>query len=221
LALIQAALDRSLHFSLQDLKQKAVSLYAEQGVQPRGTGVDRLTSFIEERIRHLCQEALGLPYDAVNAALAVGADDPLDAVRRAEALQGIRGQDDFEALSLSYRRIRNILADQEVSPFMSGRLLLKEERLLLESLERAESESGPLLDARDYLGTLRVLAGLRPGLDRFFEKVLVMDPDADARRSRLGLLKRISLLLLRVGDFAEMVLEGEPAPSGAGGANRG
>jgi glycyl-tRNA synthetase beta chain len=221
LALIQAALDRSLHFSLQDLKQTAVSLYAEQGVQPRGAGVDRLTSFIEERIRHLCQEALGLPYDAVNAALAVGADDPLDAVRRAEALQGIRGHADFEALSLSFRRIRNILAAQEVAPFTSGRLQLSEERLLLESLERAERESGPLLDAREYPGALRVLAGVRPSLDRFFEKVLVMDPDAEARRNRLGLLKRISLLLLRVGDFAEMVLEGEPAPSGAGGANRG
>ena len=222
LALIQAALDQSLHFSLSILKERSVALYAEQGVRPHGKGVDRLASFIEERIRHLCQEALGIPYDAVKAALAVGADDPLDAVRRAEALQGIRGYVDFEALSLSYRRIRNILAAQEVAPFAAGKLSLQEERLLLEALERAEKEAGPLLEAREYLKALRVLASLRPGLDRFFEKVLVMDPDPDARRNRLGLLKRISLLLLRVGDFAEMVLEGEPAePLGAGGGNRG
>ncbi len=221
LALIQAALDQSLHFSLSTLKERSVSLYAEQGVHPQGKGVDRLGSFIEERIRHLCQDSLGLPYDAVNAALAVGADDPLDAVRRAEALQGIRGYADFEALSLSYRRIRNILAAQEVTPYAAGKLALQEERLLLEALERAEREAGPLLEAREYLKALRVLAALRPGLDRFFEQVLVMDPDPDTRRNRLGLLKRISLLLLRAGDFAEMVLEGEPASLGAGGGNRG
>ena len=221
LALIQAALDQALHFSLVHLKQRSTSLYAEQGIEPRGEGVDRLAGFIEERIRHLCQESLGIPYDAVNAALAVGADDPLDAVRRAEALQGIRGHSDFEALSLSYRRIRNILAAQVVTPFAAGELSLNEERLLLESLERVETESGPLLEARQYPQALKVLAGLRPGLDRFFEKVLVMDPDPRARQNRLGLLKRISLLLLRVGDFAEMVLEGEPAPLGAGGGSRG
>ena len=221
LALIQAALDSSLHFSLSTLKEQSVSLYAEQGVRAQGKGVDRLENFLEERIRHLCQEALGIRYDVVNAALAVGADDPLDAVRRAEALQGIRGYPDFEALSLSYRRIRNILAAQEVAPLAAGRLKLQEERLLLEALERAEKEAAPLLEAREYLNALRILAILRPSLDRFFEKVLVMDPDPDARRNRLGLLKRISLLLLRVGDFAEMVLEGEPAPLGAGGEKRG
>jgi glycyl-tRNA synthetase beta chain len=196
-------------------------LYAEQGIEPRGEGVDRLAGFIEERIRHLCQESLGIPYDSVNAAFAVGADDPLDAVRRAEALQGIHGHSDFEALSLSYRRIRNILAAQEVTPFAAGELSLNEERLLLESLERVEMESGPLLEARQYPQALKVLAGLRPSLDRFFEKVLVMDPDHGARRNRLGLLKRISLLLLRVGDFAEMVLEGEPAGLGAGSGRHG
>ena len=221
LALVQAALDRSLHFSLRSLQEQAVSLYADQGVQPHAKGVERLAGFVEERIRHLCQETLGLPYDTVKAALAVGADDPLDAVRRAKALQGIRGYGDFEALSLSYRRIRNILATQEVAPFAAGKLSLQEERLLLESLERAEKEAGPLLEAREYLKALRVLAGLRPSLDRFFEKVLVMDPDPNTRQNRLGLLKRISLLLLRVGDFAEMVLEGEPAPLSSGGGNRG
>jgi hypothetical protein len=47
-----------------------------------------------------------------------------------------------------------------------------------------------------------------------------MDPDSRIRDNRLALLKRISLLFLKVGDFALMVLEGENAAEPAKGAKR-
>jgi glycyl-tRNA synthetase beta chain len=169
----------------------------------------------------VCQEVLGLRYDAVNAALAVGSDDLFDAVLRARALDGIRGEDDLEALSLSYRRVRNILSEQEVEPLGACTLPQEEERALLTALESAERLARPLLEGGEYTQALSVLAGLRSPLDRFFEKVLVMDEDAGNRRNRLGLLKRISNLLLQVGDFADMVLEGESAPVPAAGGKRG
>jgi glycyl-tRNA synthetase beta chain len=65
------------------------------------------------------------------------------------------------------------------------------------------------------------MATLRSPLDRFFDTVLVMDPDPRIRGNRLALLNRISLLLLKVGDFAEMVLEGENAAEPAKGVKRG
>lgn len=216
LALIQACLDQQMHCSLSRLQSAALALYADQGVTPRGAGVQRLEGFIQERIRHVCQEAMGLRYDAVNAALAVGADDPLATVRRAEALHRIRGLDDFEALSLSTRRVRNILAEQTVEPLGETSLPTQEERALLRALQATESKAGPLLDRGEYFEALKILATLRPALDRFFDKVLVMDADPAIRANRLALLKRVRVLLLRVGDFAEMVLEGEAVGSGAG-----
>jgi glycyl-tRNA synthetase beta chain len=222
LALVHGALDLELRFSISRLKERAVVLYREQGVQEgEGEGIDRLEPFIQERLRHVCQEVLGLRYDAVNAALAVGSDDLLDAARRARALDGIRGQEDLEALSLSYRRVRNILSEHQVEPLSVSTLPLEEERALLGALESVEEKVGPLLEKGEYAKALAVLAHLRSPLDRFFEKVLVMDEDPGIRRNRLGLLKRISLLLLRVGDFAEMVLEGEKAPLPAVGGKRG
>ncbi|PYQ14940.1 MAG: glycine--tRNA ligase subunit beta [Acidobacteria bacterium] len=221
LAVVQAALDLRIHFSISGVIRRAVALYEEQGIRGKGDGSSRLVPFLEERLRHVCQQALGLRYDAVNAALAVGADDILDAVLRAQALHAIRGHADFEALSLSFRRVRNILAEEEVEPLTVPTLPLKEERALLKALEKAERDAGPLLGSGDYSMALQVLAGIRSPLDRFFETVLVMDPDPAVRKSRLGLLKRISLLLLRVGDFAEMVLEGEGAQLTSGVAKRG
>ena len=209
LAAIQAALDQRLHLSFSRLQGRAVELYAAQGIAPREDGIARLTPFLEERLRFVCQEGENLRYDAVSAALATGGDDAVDAVARARALDGIKGQADFESLSLSYRRVRNILADAQVEALGEEKLATAEERALLEAVKDCERRCAPLLEKRDYAAALAVLAGLRAPLDRFFEKVLVMDPDAEIRRKRLALLRRISLLLRRVGDFAEMVLEGE------------
>jgi glycyl-tRNA synthetase beta chain len=221
LAVVHAALDRGIHLSIHRLLCLAAALYEQQGVRRQGDGMDRLAGFIEERVRHVCQEQLGLRYDAVNAALAVGSDDPLDAVRRAEALHRMRGESEFEGLILSYRRVRNILAGQDTAPFQGGALPSGEEVALLHSLQQAEDRTRPLVQSRSHLQALRVMASLRSPLDRFFEKVLVMDADPVVRGNRLGLLRRVSDLLLQVGDFAEMVLEGETAVMGAAGGGRG
>ena len=209
LAAIQAALDQGLHLSFTGLQRRAAELYASQGITARGNGIARLLPFLEERLRFLCQEGAGLRYDAVSAALATGSDDPVDAVARARALNGIKGLPDFESLSLSYRRVRNILADASVEPLGEEALATTEERALLQAVQGCERRCAPLLEKRDYASALAALAGLRGPLDRFFEKVLVMDPDPETRRKRLALLRRIDQLLRRVGDFAEMVLEGE------------
>jgi glycyl-tRNA synthetase beta chain len=211
LAAIQAILDQRMSVSMARLIERASELYRAQGVEPRGTGLARLGGFLEERLRYLCQEVHRLRYDAVGAAVAVGSDDLLDAFLRARALHGIRGLPDFEALSLSTRRVRNILAGQQAPPLDPAGCRLDEERDLLRALQEAEERCAAPLASRDYPAALRVMAGIRSPLDRFFDKVLVMDPDPRLRGNRLALLERVSALLRRVGDFAEMVLEGETA----------
>ena len=220
-ALVQATLDQRLDYSLAPLLEKAEALYRAQGVAGSGEGLRRVPAFLEERLRHVCQKVRSFRYDAVNASAAVGVDRIQDAFRRAEALHGIRGHPDFEALSLSYRRVKNILAGHETSPLEEAALASEEERALLKALVEVEGRAEPLLSAGDYPSALRAMATLRSPLDRFFDKVLVMDPDPRIRANRLSLLKRISLLFLRVGDFAEMVLEGENAAEPARGDKRG
>ena len=63
----------------------------------------------------------------------------------------------------------------------------------------------------DHVQALREIARLAPHLDRFFNEVLVMADDERLRDNRLGLLQSIARLFLRVGDFSEIVVEGEPA----------
>ena len=208
-ALVQATLDQKLSFRLDPLIRRSAALYRTQGIAGSEEGLSRLVPFLEERLRHGCQELHGFRYDAVKAAVAVGCQDLYDTFRRAEALNGIRGLPDFEALSLSYRRVKHILAGQPSVPLEEARLVTDEERALLRSLRDVENSAGPSLAAGDYASALRQMATLRSPLDRFFEKVLVMDPEPRVRGNRLALLERISSLFSKVGDLAEMVLEGE------------
>ena len=48
----------------------------------------QIFDFILDRARFVLRERLGFAYDEVNAALAAGADDLVDAVRRLEASEG-------------------------------------------------------------------------------------------------------------------------------------
>jgi glycyl-tRNA synthetase beta chain len=220
-ALVLATLDQQMSYSLAALADQARKLFADQGVAGEASGIAPLSAFVAERLRHICQEVHRFRYDAVNAALATGADDLLDAFRRIQALHGIRGQIDFEAVALSYRRVRNILAGQSAGELRERSLSSGPERELFDALAREEETAAPLLAAGDYEGALKRMAALRPHLDRFFEKVLVMDPEPATRANRLALLSRISSFFRKVGDFAEMVLEGDDVQEAAREARHG
>ena len=165
--------------------------------------------FLRRRVRFIFKEK-GISYDVLNAVLAVEIHGVYDAYKRAESLSGIRGEEDFEALAIAFKRTKNILANQpiEVSEVNTESLIEPEERTLF----RAYSEIRPKVDDNlkvgDYVSALRQIAGLRKSVDPFFDKVLVMAEDEKLRRNRLRLLHDISQLFLRIADISEIVQEG-------------
>ena len=57
-------------------------------------------------------------------------------------------------------------------------------------------------DAGEYTGALASLAGLRDGVDAFFDTVKVMDEDEKLRGNRLALLARIGALFMETADIS-------------------
>jgi len=66
---------------------------------------------------------------------------------------------------------------------------------------------GVLVNA--YQSVLGELADLRPAVDRFFDKVLVMTEDETIRENRLALLAAVASLMGSGGDLSRLVIEGE------------
>ena len=127
----------------------------------------------------LCASALGFAYDEVNAVLAAGSDDLVDAVRRIEALRAIRRTKDFEPLAVSFKRIRKIT--EKAGPPEVWRLPAVKPELFTEEAERAlhtaanHAAKKALAEKRagKYKDALQAIAELRPAVDKFFTDVLV------------------------------------------------
>ncbi|MFZ0564532.1 MAG: DALR anticodon-binding domain-containing protein, partial [Terriglobales bacterium] len=63
--------------------------------------------------------------------------------------------------------------------------------------------------AQDYERALLEIAKLRPAIDRFFDKVMVMVEDANLRANRLALLQLLVKEFSTIADFSEIVTEGK------------
>jgi len=169
-----------------------------------------LESFLDERLRFYLEAVKGLRYDTVRAVLAIPWYDPLDALHRAIALEGIRGSEDFLALSAAAKRIKNILtksataSDWSAGDVEEGLLQAGAEADLYHTYCGVEQEADATVRSKEYGKALQVIATLRPAVDLFFDKVLVMAPDLAVRQNRLRLLGKLDVLFSGIAHFSEI-----------------
>jgi glycyl-tRNA synthetase beta chain len=173
------------------------------------TTKEQVTAFLRERLHFFLKDVRGFAYDVVNAVLAAGADDVRDAIARAEALTEARESADFAAISAAFKRIKNILRQAEEKKFAIGSAsdvkLAPEAQELADAAVRLAPEVALLRDERNYGEALAAIATLRPVVDAFFDKVMVLDPDEKVRGAHLGLIASVLAGFSGIADFSEMV----------------
>jgi glycyl-tRNA synthetase beta chain len=165
--------------------------------------------FLRERLSFYLKDVRGFAYDVVNAVLAAGADDARDAVARAEALTAARESADFAAISAAFKRIKNILRQAEEKQYAIG----SDEgvKLSVEASELAKTaaalapEVAKLRRQRAYGEALAAIATLRPVVDAFFDKVMILDPNAAVRGANLALIDEVLRGFSGIADFSQIV----------------
>jgi glycyl-tRNA synthetase beta chain len=176
--------------------------------------VQAVRGFFRERLEFYLRDVLGLAYDVVNATLAAGADDVVDAVARAQAVAKVRPSSDFESISVAFKRMKNILRQAEekktkiAEPFNPASLKDAEEKKLAEAVPGVAKKVKDLSSARQYEPALIEISRLRPPIDAFFDKVMVMVEDVELRAQRLGLLQTLVNEFSSIADFSEIVTAG-------------
>jgi glycyl-tRNA synthetase beta chain len=176
---------------------------------------EAVRAFFRERLEFYLREHLGYAYDVVNAVLAAGADDVLDAVARAAAVSEVRGSADFSSISVAFKRIKNILRQARESGKRIGQeidtSLLREdaEKILAMQIPEIASAVASFGQSREYSRALAEIARIRPAVDAFFDKVMVMVADENLRGNRLALLQTLLQEFSTIADFSEIVTEGK------------
>ncbi|WP_109484434.1 glycine--tRNA ligase subunit beta [Occallatibacter savannae] len=165
-------------------------------------------AFLRERLSFYLKDVRGFSYDVVNAVLAADADDVRDAVARAEALTAARASADFEAVSAAFKRINNILRQAVEKGFAVGSpdaVKAPEAQRLKDAAGALAPEVAKLRQDRAYGEALGKIATLRPVVDAFFDKVMVLDPDEAVRGAHLGLIDGVLKGFSGIADFSEIV----------------
>jgi glycyl-tRNA synthetase beta chain len=171
--------------------------------------------FFRERLEFYLKEVLGFRYDVVNAVLAVGANDVVNAVARAQALKEVLPMPEFQAIAAACKRTRNILRQAEekrveIAPRFEALLdSSTEEKTLAEFIERTAPKVQEQQKNKEYRGALLALSAARGPVDAFFDKVMVMVDDQSIRANRLALLQELLSEFSTIADFSEIVTEGK------------
>jgi glycyl-tRNA synthetase beta chain len=139
--------------------------------------------------------------------LATGSSIPSDIHHRIVAVKAFLRLPEAEALTAANKRIRNLLRKQEAatkSGVDTGALQSAAEIHLAKRIEQLSDEAGGFLQAKDYEGALKCLAGLRTDVDAFFDEVMVMVEDQRLRQNRLALMRSLERLFLQVADLSRL-----------------
>ncbi len=166
-----------------------------------------------DRLEHLLRQR-GLSEGAVRAVLhqRTEAVSPLDVLRRAEAIETMRGQQAFVDLARLFKRVNNIVHDHPGALGGGGlrgqnrdRLREPAEVALRERMDTTCPQIGALAAAGAYVDALKAASELGPQVDRFFTEVLVMTDDAGLRQARLALLGELRDAIWEIADIPAVV----------------
>jgi glycyl-tRNA synthetase beta chain len=228
--IIKTMVEHRIHMTTSELFRLAWIGYTKVGVgQEAGTHTAgyRLTfapqasskytsaieSFFRERLEFYLKDVRRYAYDAVNAVLAADSDEATDAVARAEAIEKIREYPDFQSVCAAFTRIKGILRQARErkllirNAFVYDDTATHEEKSLAAHAESTKHIMEARRVQRDYVDALTYFSTLRPHIDAFFDKVLVMVDDDNIRSNRLALLENLLNEFTTIADFSEIVTE--------------
>jgi len=166
-------------------------------------------AFAVERVRFALEQR-GFPVEIVRAATASADVTPLRARRVAEAIQRMRGSEDFQALAVLFKRVKNIAKELPAGANADGTALTESaERALVDELNARRPRIEAAAARSDYRAAFMEIAGLRPAVDRFFTEVFVMADDARIRNARLTLMADLRDLIMHLADISEIIPQTE------------
>jgi len=215
--IVKIIAEHKLPLSLSQLFADARQAYQNSGAEKKFSAkVDfagAVRDFFHERLEFYLRDVLGYKYDVVNAVLATGSDDVVDTVARAQAVTKVRASADFESISVASKRIKNILRQaSDTGKHAAGAIepaALQEpaERELAALIPQVAKRVDELRVQHEYEAALAEISKLRPTVDLFFDKVMVMVDDDRIRANRLAVLQTLLVNFSTIADFSEIVTE--------------
>jgi len=212
LAILNICLKKKYRFSLRRAIQTSLDLLDDKwkalpGFKGKPWVEEQVLAFIENRLRVLWSESFRA--DFIDSVIAAGFDDLSWAQERLQTLHTWMQSGELLVLVGLSKRLGNLVLKQVLEPgAVDGALLHEEaEHALWQKCCELEQRLEDSWQERKLSEYLSDLSSLKLPLERFFEEVLVMAPQAEIRSNRIRMLKHILAWSHRVADFSRIHIE--------------
>jgi len=205
LGIVNVILDLGLNIDLRKIIGHAYqSLLLIRTDRNQEETVTELMDFILQRMRGVMLER-GLSYDVIDAVLYQSGGDLNQVILRAEAVRDFKNSSYWDDFLVVFNRSYN-LSKKWDSDIVRGEILIDpSEKALYQSCLQLKPIIEQVTAERQYSDGMRILAGMRTEIDRFFEAVMVMVEDVELKSARLGLLKTLEGLFNTLADFSKVM----------------
>ncbi len=206
LGIIQIFLDRGWQTSLDNLVQEGLSSMGSKVKLDPETIKNHVTDLFSQRYKTYLNGE-GFPHDAIDCVLSTGLDSIVDIRAKVSAFSELKKQPYFEPLAITFRRVVSILNDEAEGDVDPGLLNEPAEKKLFESYLAIRGPVSQRIENKEFSQALEKIVGIKPAVDDFFDKVMVMVEDVSLRTNRLHLLYQVSGLFSELADFSRIILK--------------
>jgi len=205
LAIIRIIEDMEWDLSLVEFIEKSLSILGEELKFDSDAVFSRVLDFFRERYRYMMLRS-GYESDPIVAVISVTFDHIYGLRSRIDCLKKFASESgEFQALTLTFKRVSNILKKQKEAYDVSSELFTEGcESTLWEAYQAVKDDVHACMGRKAYFEAMNLLAQLRKPVDDFFDGVEVLiKKDDKLRENRVGLLQHLSRLFLSVADFSK------------------
>lgn len=201
LGVIRMLVEKDLPLDLNTLVTSALPVFGDKVTDASSALLD----FVFDRLSGTLREQ-GYSALEVDAVLALRPQRLGDVPKRLAAVRAFAALPEAPALAAANKRISNILKKAgDVDAHVSDLLLVEPaEAALFAAMQVVLPQAQTQLEAQDYTASLQTLAALGAPVDAFFEGVMVNADAPDLRLNRLGLLKKLHLVMNQVADLSRL-----------------
>jgi len=203
LGIVRIVLENELPINISELVDEAVSNYSAYK-DANLCELKQIIEFLEDRIRHFLKDDYS--HELVNAVLDLAKEPSLVNTKiKLDSLQAFVKEDAYTDLIVAYKRASNIVAGFNTVEQINESLFDNDyERNLYNFLEDYEPEIKAKIIAKNYSGSLKMLAAMRTPIASFFDNVMVKVDDQAVANNRLLLLSKAKQVFDQVAKFDQL-----------------
>ena len=210
LAIIRMLIEKKLSLNIISLFEITLTVYQESKKLFVAQDVSqKLLNFCMERLKNWYLNSNFATVNFFNAVSRRANGNLYDFDLRIKALIEFNKTEEFSSLAAANKRVSKLLEKIDLDSLKNHQINpkifeIQEEVNLFEELIKLQAIINPLVKTKEYSLILKNLAVLKPFIDNFFDKVMVMVPDQNVKQNRLALLFKFRELCLQVADIAEI-----------------